>query len=139
MCLARRDRSQRAVNDFLINGCEFVARSRKESRDSGITVSDALSARRLQPDLLVFFGQPVEAFGVRALTSHRPEAIRQVLLDERYLGLNRQLNIAQICLSPAIWRHAGQHPGAAFLIHQAARAIDRIDNDSPDCIFFRRS
>jgi hypothetical protein len=53
-----------------------------------------------------------------------------VLLDQRNLGLHCQLDVRQ-----RTWRgtrsDAGQDPCRAFLIHQPARAVDRIDDDHP--------
>src|ERR1035437_9667754 len=60
-----------------------------------------------------------------------PNGIRQMLLNERYLGLDRKLYVMQICVLTAIWCNAGQYPRATFLIHQAPRAVDRVDDDTP--------
>ena len=75
--------------------------------------------------------QPVEALRLRAFAPQRPQLIRQVLLHQRNLRLHRQHDVPQRRGRPAIGRHAGEHPRAALLVHQAARAVDRVDDDPP--------
>ena len=65
----------------------------------------------------------------RALAADGPELVAQVLLDERDLGLHRELDVGQRASAPGPRRDAGENPGRALLVHQAARAVDRIDDD----------
>ncbi len=66
-----------------------------------------------------------------AFTPDRPHLIRQVLFHERDLRLHPEDDIPQRRGRPAIGRHAREHPCAALLIHQAARAVDGVDDDPP--------
>lgn len=68
---------------------------------------------------------------MRALAAHGPERIAEVLFDERKLGLNGKLDIGERSSCAAIRRNACENPAAAFLIHQAARAVDGIGDDAP--------
>ncbi len=78
-------------------------------------------------------GQAIEALGLRAAGRNGPEHVAEVLLDQRNLGLHRQLDVGERGVAPgalrAEGRDAGQHPGGALLVHEAARAVDRIDED----------
>src|SRR5678809_329782 len=67
---------------------------------------------------------------MRALSAHGPETIGQVLFDQWYLGLDCEFDVGEVGLLAVIARDAGQDPGAAFLIHETARAVDWIDNDA---------
>jgi hypothetical protein len=62
--------------------------------------------------------------------ANRPDFVAQVLLDEGDLRLHRQLDVGQRAQARTR-RHARQDPPRAFLIHQPARAVDRIDDDHP--------
>ena len=59
-----------------------------------------------------------------------------MLLNKRDLGLDRKFNVAADGVVAAIRSNAGQYPRASFLIHQAASAVDRIDDDAPDGVGF---
>src|SRR5829696_2221163 len=76
-------------------------------------------------------GQTVKSFRVCAFASERPENVRKVLLDERYLSLHREFYIIQRCAGPKIRRDAGEYPAASFLVHQTTRAVDGVHDDSP--------
>ena len=56
--------------------------------------------------------------------------IRSVLLGCWNLRLYRGKNIRQVGVRPAILGDAREYPGAAFIIHQTPRAVDRVDYDA---------
>ena len=74
-------------------------------------------------------GGAIEAFAVGAAARDRPHRVAQVLLHERDLGLHGDRDVGQRLASVAVGRDAGQHPRRALLHHQAARAVDRVDDD----------
>src|SRR5262249_16960804 len=74
-----------------------------------------------------------------ALAANRPQLVAQVLLEEWNLGLHREHDLRQTGCRPVVWRHAGQHPRAAFLIHEPARAVERIDEQPPAAVSLTRS
>src|SRR6185295_712094 len=78
-----------------------------------------------------FGRQPVVALRLRPLSFDSPHLIGKMLLDPWDLRLNRDDNILQRRLRSAIRRNAGQYPGTAFLIHQAAGSIDGVHDDAP--------
>ena len=59
-----------------------------------------------------------------------------MLLYERQLCLYRKLYVFQARGLTTVAGDSSQDPGAAFLIHQAARPINRICKDAPDSIRF---
>ena len=64
----------------------------------------------------------------------RPRHVREVLLDEGYLGLHGQLYVGETSAGAAVARDARQYPPAPLLVHQPARAVYRVDDDTPDCV-----
>src|SRR6266571_8198536 len=54
-----------------------------------------------------------------------------MLLEKWNLSLNGEHHIGQARRNATVRCDAGENPGAAFLIHQAARAVERIHEDSP--------
>ena len=76
---------------------------------------------------------------MRAVAADGPKTIGQMLLYEWYFGLNCEFDVGKVGLLAAIGRDARQYPRTAFLIHQAACAIDRIDDDAQGCIIFRNT
>src|SRR5215211_1462130 len=80
--------------------------------------------------------QTVEPFRVGSFATEGPKNVGKMLFDQRYLGLHRKLDVAQISTWTTIGRHTREYPAAAFLVHQTARAVDRIDDDSPHDIRF---
>jgi len=81
------------------------------------------------------------------LLSHRPEffsphhteLIRPVLLGRGQLGHGRNEDVAQIGLRPALRGERGEAPGTALVIHQAARAIDRVEDAFEAGLLHRRA
>ena len=62
-----------------------------------------------------------------------------MLLHERDLGLHREHDVAQSRLGAAIRRDAGEDPRRPLLVHQPARAVDRIDEDPPPALVVARA
>ena len=62
------------------------------------------------------------------MAADRAELIGTLLLACRQLRHHRHLDVAQMRPRPALQREAGEDPGAPFVMHQAARAIDRIED-----------
>jgi hypothetical protein len=59
---------------------------------------------------------------------HDPQAVREMLLEQRDLGLQRERDAGERGGVAAIRRHTRQNPAGPLLIHQAACAVDRIDD-----------
>src|SRR5205814_8107614 len=72
----------------------------------------------------------LDSLAARPATFDRPEHIREAHLARRQLGHYRDLDVSQARRPPAIRCDAGQRPRGAFVIHDAARAVDWIDNDA---------
>ena len=53
-----------------------------------------------------------------------------MLLDERNFRLDGEFDIGQRARARTA-RDTGQDPGWTFLVHHAARAVDRVDDDDP--------
>ena len=62
-----------------------------------------------------------------------------MLLEERDLGLHGEDDVRQARLGAAIRRNAREHPGAALLVHQAARAVEWIDEQPPATVTLTRA
>ena len=91
--------------------------------------SDGVGARRPQRERAARPGGAIEALAVGAAAGDRPHRVAQVLLHERDLRLHGELDVGQRLAAASVGRDAGQHPGRALLHHQAARAVDRVDDD----------
>src|SRR5712692_9390021 len=139
MSLALVGRPKRAAHNLFIDRGELLASTRKETHNPRVTMFDGWRLRRAQTDFPALARQTVETFGLCPVSARRPGAVRKMLLDEWYLRLNRQLNIREPRLFSAIAGHASQNPSAAFLVHQAARSIDRVNDDAPDCLGFGKT
>jgi hypothetical protein len=137
--LARLHLAERAAYDLFVNRGEFFTRAGKKTRQPRKSVADTAGARRSQSQRFALTVQSVQTFGLRARATYRPELITEMLLDQRDLRLHSQFDVLQIGFSSAIRRDAGQDPSAAFLIHQAARAVYRIYNHAPHGVRFRRA
>ena len=66
----------------------------------------------------------------RYLAADHPERIAQVLFNERDLGLQRELDVSEVRSRATIGCDPREDPRRSLLIHQPARPIDRIDDDS---------
>ena len=128
--LARLWRPHHRFDHFIINRCELGSTAREESRNHGKAMSERCRGRRMESQRNAFAREPVDANGRRPLVSNRPELVREMLLDERNLGLHRQFDICQRAGARTA-RHPGQDPGRTFLVHHAARAVDRVHDDDP--------
>src|SRR6185369_595011 len=76
----------------------------------------------------------IESFRVKSLATNSPKHVGEMLLHERYLGLDGELNVFQARLWTTIRSDTSEYPAAAFLIHQTARAIDWIHDNAPNNI-----
>ena len=62
-----------------------------------------------------------------------------MLFQQRYFCLHGKLDVLQVCVFATIRCDSRKHPGTALLIHHLARAIDRIDDHTPDSVAFGRT
>ena len=115
--LALLDRTECLQDDLLVDRGELFAGAGKEAGDHGETVRDGGSVGR--PDMERFRRavEPVESLRAGAETANGPEAVREVLLHERNLGLRGQHHVRECRVLPAIRCYAGQNPRAALLVH----------------------
>ena len=74
--------------------------------------------------------EPVEAERRRAAAANRPDLVGQMLLDQRNLGLHREFDVRE-CAGVRARRHTGQDPTGTLLVHEAASAVDWVDNEYP--------
>jgi hypothetical protein len=79
------------------------------------------------PQWLPFPGQSVVAFTCGALAGDCPQRVAQVLLGERDLGLDGELDVGQGGGLAAVGRDPSQDPGRALAVHQPAGAVDRVN------------
>ena len=128
--LARLWRPTHRCDHFIVNRRELGSTARKESRNHGKAVSQGCRGRRMENQRNDFAREPVDAHGRRSLAANRPELVRQMLLDERNLRLHREFDICQRAGARTA-RDPGQDPGWTFLVHHAARAVDRVHDDDP--------
>ena len=84
-------------------------------------------------------GESIVTHAVDALAANGPKLVAQMLLDERDFGLHRDFDIGQRGFLAAVGRDAGENPRRAFLVHQPARAVDRVDDDAPAGIVLLRA
>ena len=126
-------------DDLIVNGRERFARAGKESHYRRKAMVERLGARRSHREWLDCARQPIVATSLQSLPANRPELVRKMLLEERDLGLHGEDDVRQARLDAAIRRDAREHPGAALLVHQAARAVERIDEQPPATITLTRT
>src|SRR5215813_13533330 len=86
-----------------------------------------------------FAGQAIPALCLRATAADRPNRIGKVLLYERYLGLNRKLDVLKAGFLTAVRCDACQDPGTAFLVHKRPSPVNRIHNNAPYSVSLIRS
>jgi hypothetical protein len=86
-------------------------------------------ARRPRHQRSALAGDAIEAFAVGAAARDRPQRVAQVLFHQWDLGLHGERDVGQRLASVSVGGDSGQHPRRALLHHQAARAVDRVDND----------
>ena len=135
MGLARLHGAQRARHNLLVDGGELFARAGEEARNHGKAVGNRVGARGCERERRPLTGEAIVALGVRSvaprLFGDSPGHVRQVLLDQRNFGHHRQLDVAQVGLRPPVRRHARENPRGSLLVHQSARAVNRIDDNAP--------
>ena len=108
----------------------WSARSGKEARDHGEAVGDGGRARRAEMQGRPLAGETVESLRPRPLAPDGPQGVREMLLHERHLGLDRRHHVAQAGARAAVRGHPGQDPGAPLLVHEAAGPVDRVHEDA---------
>jgi hypothetical protein len=113
--------------------------SGEELGDPGEAVGKALGPARLGRVGVRFAREQVDSLGAGALSPDRPEEIRQVLARGGDLHLHRDGDIRERGGLAPVRRHAAEYPGAALVIHQAARAIDWIDDEAEAGLLRRAS
>src|SRR5262249_50060670 len=79
------------------------------------------------------------AEALHSTTANSPDLIAQVLLDERNFSLHRNFNIGERSGMTAVGCDTGKNPPWALLVHEAASAIDRVDNNPPPRIALFRA
>ena len=67
-----------------------------------------------------------EVFGTTPPDS--ADLVGRPLLARRQFGHRRDQDVPQVRLRSALRRHGRQHPSRPLVVHQAARAVDRIQN-----------
>ena len=121
-------RSENSLRDLVVDGREHVPRARKETGEPTIPLRDGRRARRPRGEQCARSGNAVESLSSQLSVDH-PECVTQMLLQQRDLGLDRELDVGERRRRPAVRRHAGEYPRGPLLIHQATGAVDRIDDD----------
>src|SRR5213594_3054689 len=128
--------------DTIAHGFATVVRffpgAREESHDGRETVRDGVRPRGSERDRLPRAGKAIEPPRLDPPPAECPELIRKMLLDQRNLGLHGEHDVTQARLGTAVRRDSGENPGAALLIHQSARAVDRVDQQPPAAILLPR-
>ena len=76
-------------------------------------------------------GESIIADAADAVAANGPELVAKVLFDERDFSLDSDFNIGQRGFLAEVRRNAGEDPTGAFLIHEAAGAVDWVDDDAP--------
>ena len=118
-------------HQLLVDARQLLAGARKKATERGVAMLEGGGARGSELERGFFAAQTVQAPRGDTLAANRPGFVAQVLLQGRDLALHRQHDVRQPRLVAAVRRDAAQHPGAALLVHQAARAVDRVDQDPP--------
>ena len=127
------------MHDFIIDRGQGVPGTREEAHHGREPVRDGVRLRRSQREAVPRARQAIDPAGLHPAAAQRPELVRQMLLEERNLGLHGQDDVAQARSGAPVRRDAREDPGAALLIHQAARAVDRVDQQAPAAVLFARS
>src|ERR1700730_4346594 len=83
-------------------------------------------------------GQAVKSLSLHVLAADGPCSVRKVLLDQWDFSLHRQFYILQVSLRATIGGHSRQDPRTPLLVHHTARAVNRINDEAPQCLGFRK-
>ena len=129
-----RSRLHQRLHDLVVDGGQRVASSGEEPHDGREPVLDGIRARRPQHERLPRAGQAIEPPRLHPPSAQRPQLVRQMLFDEGNLRLHGEDGIAQAGVGAAVRRYTGENPGAALLIHESARAVDRVHQQAPAAI-----
>jgi 23S rRNA (uracil1939-C5)-methyltransferase len=125
---AGRERAEQRAHELFVERGDGVARAGKKARQHREPVLDAFGAGRRELERLALVSEHVAATRRHAAAPHGPELVGQVLFHERDLRLHGQHEIRKACVRN-VRRDAGEHPRAALLVHEPARAVDRIDDE----------
>jgi len=136
--LAFAGRAERPADDLLVDGRELFPHPGEEARDAHETVLDALRARGREREGPAFPREPVVPFGARSLSRDRPERVGKVLLDERDLGLDRELHVEERRPGTAVPGNPSENPGASLLVHQPPGPVDGVHQDAERGILLGR-
>src|SRR6185369_9717810 len=128
--LAWLRRPEHFRRELVVNRGKFGAIPREEARDRREAVRDRRRGRGLQIQGRALAGDAIEAGRGHAAASDGPQLVGQVLLDERYLRLHRELDVRQRARAGPR-RDTRKDPGGALLVHEATRSIDRVYDDRP--------
>src|SRR5215471_10641741 len=130
MGLARPHRPKRPSDDLFVYSSQLLASSGKKPSDHRKTMGDRFRARWRELYRSALSSQAIKAFGMRSLIPNRPKRVGQMLFYQRNLGLNCEFDVFQVRIGAPVWRDPGQNPGAALLVHQSPRSVNRINYDA---------
>src|SRR5262247_3819961 len=102
-------------------------------------MSDRTCRRVPQRQRLALAGYAIVSSRLGSGAAYRPELIGEMLFEQGDLRLRGEHDVGESSRGSAIRRHAGQHPGAALLIHEAARAVEGVHENAPAAIRFARA
>lgn len=120
--------------EFFLEGGEVGFAVGEEFRDGGEAVFEVLCMRRAGGDFLVFAGEDVECGGVdaaRAGAADGGELVGAPLFAGGELGHGGDGDVAECGAGTALRGEAGENPGGAFVVHEAAGAIDGVEDAFP--------
>ena len=84
-------------------------------------------------------GAHIDGRGVQAAAAHGAELVGPPLLAGGQLGHGGNHNVAEVGPRAALRRETGENPRAALVVHQPARAVDRVDDALADGFCHRRT
>src|SRR4051794_25328183 len=122
---------ENAIAEIFIEGSENIAGSREEPADGRKAVAQGGRSRSFQSERRGFLGEPIVSDRLSTIAAHRPELITKMLLHERDFRLDGGFDVAESHQVAAVWGDASEDEAGAFLEHEAAGAVDWVDNDLP--------
>jgi hypothetical protein len=127
---------ENAVAEIFIEGSEDIAGSREESADGRKAVAQGGRSRRCHFERRGFLGEPIVSDRLSTIAAYGPELITKMLLHERDFRLDGGFDVAESHQVAAVWGDASEDEAGAFLEHEAAGAVDWVDNDLPTSVAF---
>jgi hypothetical protein len=124
------ERADELLDEFFhhLSGKDF--RAGEEVGNGGKTMIDCPCLGRGNHKRLLGVVAEVDAFRFGALTLDRPEHVGEAHLARRQLAHDRDFDIAQPRVATLVRRDARERPRGTLVVHDPARAIDRIDDDA---------